>query len=92
MKKHIIQQARPINAFIKLFLPLSFLLFVACSPQIKEVYIPIKCEIPERAKPQKAQFSDFTQFQVALRTYYKNIEQDLYFCRTGKRATQQKPP
>ena len=51
----------------------------------KEILIPTKCEVPEREKPKRENYADFTDFQVFLRAYYKNIESDLYFCRTGKR-------
>lgn len=64
---------------------------VACvKPQIKEVYIPTKCETPEQVKPKREATEDFTDYQIRLRAYYKAIESDLHFCRTGKRI--QKPP
>lgn len=71
-----------------LFFTGIFISFTACAGQIKEVYIPVKCEVPERVKPQKNDFIDFTDFSAALRAYYKGIEQDLYFCRTGKKVSQ----
>ena len=70
---------------ILLTLPLFFL---GCSVEkivYKEVLIPTKCEIPEREKPKRENYIDYTEFQAYLRAYYKNIESDLYFCRTGKR-------
>lgn len=65
------------------------LLFTACAEKVvvKEVLIPTKCEIPERIKPQAKDYNDFTEFQTHLRTYYKFIEHDLEFCRTGKKTT-----
>ena len=72
-----------------LLLTITPLLFIACAEKvvIKEVLIPTKCEIPERTKPQAKDYSDFTEFQTHLRTYYKFIEHDLEFCRTGKKTT-----
>lgn len=52
---------------------------------VKEVLIPTKCDIPERIKPKRENFSDYTEFSAHLRAYYRNIESDLAFCRTGKR-------
>lgn len=64
--------------------------FSACSENIKEVYIPVRCNTPEQVKPQSKDYTDFTEFQVKLRAYYKAIESDLHFCRTGQRIL--KPP
>ena len=66
---------------------LTPLLFIACAEKvvIKEVLIPTKCEIPERIKPQAKDYDDFTEFQTHLRAYYKLVENDLEFCRTGKK-------
>ena len=65
------------------------LFFIACAEKvvIKEVLIPTKCEISERIKPQAKDYNDFTEFQTHLRAYYKFIENDLEFCRTGKKTT-----
>lgn len=61
-------------------------LFIGCTQvEYRDVYIPTKCEIPERIKPNKSDFKDFTDFSAHLRAYYKNIESDLYFCRTGNK-------
>lgn len=62
-------------------------IFVGCSHivEYKDVYIPTKCEVPERIKPKREDIKDYTEFQAHLRTYYKNIESDLYFCRTGNK-------
>lgn len=70
-----------------LILVFFFFVLVGCSTKVeyREIYIPTKCEIPEREKPKKENFKDFTEFQAHLRAYYKNIESDLYFCRNGKR-------
>lgn len=79
------------NLILKAFLLISFMiLFIACSCEIKEVYIPIKCNIPELQKPKREEGEDFTEFQARLRAYYKNVESDLHFCRTGERIL--KPP
>ena len=69
------------------FLGFIAFFFIACSQKViyKEVLIPTKCDIPARDKPKRENYSDFTEFQSYLRAYYKNIESDLYFCRTGKR-------
>lgn len=62
------------------------LVFTACTQiAYKEVYIPVKCEIPERIKPKKEDYVDYTQFQAHLRSYYKGIERDLAFCRNGEK-------
>lgn len=60
--------------------------FFGCMGKVvyKDVYIPTRCDIPERVKPKKEAFDDFTEFQTHLRAYYKGIEMDLLFCRTGK--------
>lgn len=68
---------------------LSFF-FISCSNQIKEVYIPVRCNTPEHIKPKRNDYVDYTEFHVKLRAYYKAIENDLHFCRTGKRIL--KPP
>lgn len=64
--------------------------FISCTCEIKEVYVPTKCNTPEHKKPKREENEDFTEFQAKLRAYYKAIENDLNFCRTGQRI--QKPP
>lgn len=76
-----------------IFVSLISIFLISCSSKVieyKEVYIPAKCDIPQREKPLRSAFDDYTEFQAHLRAYYKNIESDLYFCRTGQKENLEK--
>lgn len=48
----------------------------------KEVKVPVRCDIPERAKPKKQ--ANTIQYLKDVLIYSELLEQDLYFCRTGE--------
>ena len=65
------------------------LFFIACAEKVViKGFNPYKMQNSrERIKPQAKDYNDFTEFQTHLRAYYKFIENDLEFCRTGKKTT-----
>lgn len=56
------------------------LFFGGCaSSSIKEVYIPVKCDVPPRTRPQDT--SNLVEKIVNLLVYTEGLENDLNYCR-----------
>lgn len=62
---------------------LAFLFLGGCaSTQIKEVYIPVKCDVPPRERPQNT--PNVVEKVVNLLIYVEGLENDLNYCRGVK--------
>lgn len=57
----------------------TFFLGGCASTQIKEVYIPVKCDVPPRVRPQDT--SNTVEKVVNLLMYIEGLENDLNYCR-----------
>lgn len=65
------------------FSSLSLFLIInsGCAEKIKEVYIPIKCDVPKRERPALEIGDKIVVSVKLLLVYTEQLEQDLNFCR-----------
>lgn len=69
--------------FVYFLSTLATFFFGGCaSSQIKEVYIPIKCDVPPRTRPQDT--SNLVERVVNLLIYTEGLENDLNYCKGVK--------